>query len=138
MCFRCEREPQNEHSVHAWKIITQNHRMIGHMPDSLAKVLTELNNKDLITDVMAKITGYRQGAPGGTWSKGGGVVLPCTYKIYGKQNNMQTVRHSIVKYCINRLEIMMYGEIMALISHIPYASLMFSYLIVFSIASLIF
>lgn len=42
-----------------------------------------------------KITGYRQPAPGGMWVPGGGIVVPCTYKIYGKKENKKTVRTAL-------------------------------------------
>ena len=39
-----------------------------------------------------KITGYRQAATGGTWVQGGGIVIPCTYKIYGPSDQRNIVR----------------------------------------------
>ena len=69
--------------------------MMGHIPDYFAKLLTDLQNANLIGAVTAKVTGYRQAAIGGVWVPGGGVVLPCTYKIYGDAKNRGTVRNRI-------------------------------------------
>ena len=51
--------------------------------------------KRLKNFVICKITGYRQPAPGGMWVPGGGIVVPCTYKIYGKKENKKTVRTAL-------------------------------------------
>ena len=57
-------------------------------------VFRKLRN-DHIDFVICKITGYRQPAPGGMWVPGGGIVVPCTYKIYGKKENKKTVRTAL-------------------------------------------
>ena len=52
--------------------------MLDHIPDSLAEILTSLNDRNLI-EVHAI----------------GGIVLPCTYKIYGHPENQGTVRNAL-------------------------------------------
>ncbi len=61
----------------------------------VAEIFSNMMNMNLISDVTAKVTGYRQAAPDGVWVPGGGIVLPCTYKIYGGIANRNTVRSQI-------------------------------------------
>ncbi len=49
-------------------------------------------NMNLISDLTAKVTGYRQAAPDGVWVPGGGIVLPCTYYIYGACESIPEIR----------------------------------------------
>ncbi len=69
--------------------------MMGHIPDALAKVLTYLKRRHLITGVTGKVTGEKRAAHSGTWTVGGGIVLPCKYNIYGDVRNKETVRNEI-------------------------------------------
>ncbi len=68
---------------------------MGHVPDGLAKFLTDLKCRHLITGVTAEVTGQKRAAAGGMWTVGGGIVLPCKYKIYGDVRNKETVRNEI-------------------------------------------
>ncbi len=36
-----------------------------------------------LKDILAIVTGHRHSSKEGTWTKGGGIDLPCTYKVYG-------------------------------------------------------
>ncbi len=69
--------------------------MMGHVPDGLAKILTDLKRRHLITGVTGKVTGQKRSAAGGMWTVGGGIVLPCKYNIYGDVRNREIVRNEI-------------------------------------------
>ena len=94
---RCEREPTNDvASTTAWSVreIGTN-TMVGHIPLSVAAVLTELSTKGDVTSVQCKVTGESQRAPGGTFVPGGGPVVPCIYKLYGHPDTASAVRQRL-------------------------------------------
>ncbi len=70
-------------------------QMMGHIPEAVAQVFTYLKDHNLISEVTCKIKGYRQPAIGGIWVQGDGIVLPCTYKVYGDIGNEGAVRNKI-------------------------------------------
>ncbi len=58
--------------------------MMGHVPDALAEVLSDMNENAIgLKDILAIVTGHRHSSQCGTWTNGGGIDLPCTYNVYG-------------------------------------------------------
>ncbi len=41
-----------------------------------------------LKDILEIVTGHRNSSQGGTWTKGEGIDLPCTYMVYGHTNWM--------------------------------------------------
>ena len=62
------------------------------MPRTVAANVTELYNTGHVIHVTAKITDDPTRAPGGTFIPGGGIVVPCIYKLYGNENGKPYVR----------------------------------------------
>ena len=68
---------------------------VGHVPDSLAEVLTPLLESGQVQTVKCQVTGLSRGASEGVWVQGGGVVIPCTYILLGKKLNKPFVRSKL-------------------------------------------
>ena len=58
---------------------------IGHVPEQLEALLNPLWKNGLIKDVRATISGEASRALEGTWNQGGGIEVPCIYRIIGKK-----------------------------------------------------
>lgn len=56
--------------------------IVDHVPESLSKVLTPLMDTWAVVRVVAVIDAEHRRAPEDTWTSGGGIEIPCTYKIY--------------------------------------------------------
>ena len=87
----CMIEDDNKHSKNAIKVLfrgkegkqdKQKERIVGHVPEPLAKILYPMMKKWQILSMKAVITGEKRRAPEGTWGPGGGVELPCIYYVY--------------------------------------------------------
>ena len=70
---------------------------IGHVPEQLAALLNPLWKNGLIKDVRATISGEGRRAPEGTWNQGGGIEVPCIYRIIGKKKNKLKIRNILKK-----------------------------------------
>ena len=80
----------------AIKVISQKKEkevIVGHVPEPLAKVLYPMMKKWMILSLKAKIDGEKRRAPEGMWVPGGGIEIPCTYKIFAAKIN----KHKICK-----------------------------------------
>ena len=91
--FTCERELTNRHS--AWAIVVkkpESSEVAGHVPDDVARVLFPLLSSGEILSMKCAITGLSKAAEEGVWVQGGGIVIPCTYILYGKQLDRPHVR----------------------------------------------
>ena len=58
--------------------------MIGHIPETLAKILSFEMAKEAILSLEAESAESQRDAPEGKWVLRGGIEIPCTYKVYGK------------------------------------------------------
>ena len=85
--FDCEQEPANTHSSWAIVVKKSSGETVGHVPDSLAEVLTPLLESGQVQTVKCQVTGLSRGASEGVWVQGGGVVIPCTYILLGRKLN---------------------------------------------------
>ena len=58
--------------------------MIGHIPETLAKILSFEMAKEAILSLEAESAESQRDAPEGKWVLRGGIEIPCIYKVYGK------------------------------------------------------
>lgn len=96
--LECQLEPENIHSIgrNAIKVM-RGSNVIGHVPESLAQKLAPLMRDGTIVRVVAKITGESRAAPEGMWTQGGGIEIPCKYKLHGLKTNKSLVRQTFTK-----------------------------------------
>ena len=71
------------------------HSISCEIPNSVADIMDQLVASGHINSIRCKTTGLPHGAPGGTFVPGGGVVIPCIYKIYGDEIDRDTVRNAL-------------------------------------------
>lgn len=90
----CTLEPENKHSRNPIKVSTQE-ETVGHVPETLAKVLAPELARETILSMEAEVTGPPTDAPEGKWVLGGGIEIPCSYKIYGMKNKKSELRKKI-------------------------------------------
>ena len=93
----CRIEANNAHSTNAIVVESMNGETVGHIPDGLARIIKPLIRNGLIERVEGKITGDSRSAPEGTWARGGGIELPCKYKLYGPIKHKINVRKMLEK-----------------------------------------
>ena len=58
--------------------------MIGHIPETLAKILSFEMAKEAILSLETESAESQRDAPEEKWVLRGGIEIPCTYKVYGK------------------------------------------------------
>ena len=83
----CESELENLFHVHgnALKVVKSKRnedQIIGHLPDSLAE-------KSIMDKTIA--------ATEGMWMKGGGIQIPCKYKLYGNDSYKDIAKNILEK-----------------------------------------
>ena len=76
---------------------SNNDRVIGHVPDGLAKVFHVLIEDRKLRRITGKITSDARAAPEGTWLQGGGIELPCKYKLHGDKKYKTIVKDALKK-----------------------------------------
>ena len=69
--------------------------IVGHVPELLSEVLSPLMDFWVAVRVFAVIDTEQRRTPKGTWTPGGGIEIPCTYKIYTAKVRKKTVRAKI-------------------------------------------
>ena len=93
--LKCVLEPGNKHSRNAIKVLSTKGETIGHVPETLAKVLAPEMAKETILSLEAEVTGSPRDVPEGKWVLGGGIEVPCTYKVYGRIDLKSDLRKKI-------------------------------------------
>ena len=95
--FTCAMEPSNIYSKNAIAVKEKNsNKIVGHIPEPLAKILYTLMKSCKVYEITCTITGQ--------WVLGGGIELPCRYFLYGPKIRKREVRKCIKdKYEINLL-----------------------------------
>ena len=105
--LQCRRERNNRHSDNA--IVVQKVKSpvksevkvkkkkneditAGHVPEALSEVLSPLMEDGTITRIEAVVDGEHRPAPEGTWVTGGGIEIPCTYRVYSTRENKSKIR----------------------------------------------
>jgi hypothetical protein len=99
--LQCSLEPENEHSDSAI-IVKHNDSVVGHVPEGLCQPLTQLYKNGRVVEISAEILGDPRPSSKGTFVKGGGIEIPCAYKLYGKKDKKREVR-SYIKMEIRKL-----------------------------------
>ena len=74
-----------------------NAQKLTVIPDGLARIIKPLLRNGLIERVEGKMTGDSRSAPEGTWARGGGIELPCKYKLYRQIKHKINVRKMLEK-----------------------------------------
>ena len=97
----CNLEPENEHSDSAI-IVKKGNITVGHIPEGLSQPLTQLFQDGNIVDIECVITGEPRSAEEGTFVQGGGLEIPCTYRLFGLREKKVHV-HSVIKKQIRKL-----------------------------------
>ena len=94
--LECSLEPDNEHSDCA--IVVKNREtVVGHIPEGLCQPLINFFQDGLIVQISAEIIGEPRSSSGGTFVKGDGKEIPCSYKIFGGKYKKSEVRLFIKK-----------------------------------------
>ena len=93
----CELEPENvmNHRGNAVKVVKMNNdqeTIIGHLPDSLAEKVAPMVRRNVIELIEVEITAESAPALQGMWTQGGGIHIPCKYRIYGEKSKRKVVR----------------------------------------------
>ena len=57
------------------------------------QLLSTLVKDSKIKQIYGVTTGHARAAPEGTWTQGGGIELPCKYKIYRRENCKDMVQN---------------------------------------------
>ena len=70
---------------------------MGHVPDDLARLLFPLLTSGTLQLLECEVTGMSKAAEEGVWVQGGGIVIPCTYILYGKKVDKVYVRKEMRK-----------------------------------------
>ena len=66
--------------------------IVGHMPELLGEIIAPLIDSSKITTVIAIITDQHRQAPEGTWVTGGGIEIPCLFKIFTSKEHKKMIR----------------------------------------------
>ncbi len=93
--FRCHREAINRHSEAAIVVRSSSDRVMGHIPDRLARILSPMLGDGHIRKITGTVTGPARSAPEGVWRIGGGIELPCQYVLYGFKKHRAEVRRCL-------------------------------------------
>ena len=75
-------EPENKYSFSAI-IVKKGETFIGHLPKGLCQLSTKLFNDGCVVNISAEISGPPQPSTNGIYVKGGGIEVPCSYKLNG-------------------------------------------------------
>ena len=68
----------------------------GHVPDNLVCVLTLLTSGKVLS-MKCEVTGLSKAAEEQVRMQGGGIVIPCTYVLYGKKVNRADIKDELRK-----------------------------------------
>lgn len=99
----CRLEPENEHSECAI-VVKKGDITVGHIPEGLCQPLSKLFEDGNILQITCVITGDPRSAAGGTFVPGGGLEIPCSYRIFGHKEKKGLVR-SVIKHQIRKLTV---------------------------------
>ena len=92
--FQCELQPTNMYSNHAI-IVKRSDNTVGHVPDALAQKSVPLLENSMVEYMEAVVTEMPRDALEGKWTLGGGIEIPCVYKLYGLKINKRRVRKKL-------------------------------------------
>ena len=85
-------EPCNKHSRNAIKVLLTKRESIGHVPETLSKILAPEMAKEMLLSLEAEVTGSPRDVPEVKWVLGREIEIPCTYKVYGRIDRKSYLR----------------------------------------------
>ena len=83
------------YSNHAIIVKSGDNRTVGHVPDGIAEKLVPMLNNSTVESMEAVVMEMPREAPEGKWTLGGGIEIPCIYKLYGLKKNKRFVRKNL-------------------------------------------
>ena len=101
--LKCFLDPENEHSDSAI-VVKKGDDVVGHVPEGLCQPLTRLFKGGHITEILAEVKGEACPSAKGVFVQGGGIEIPCSYKVFGSRDNKTLVK-SIIKKEIRKLTV---------------------------------
>ena len=81
----CTIEPDNKQSDNAIVVKSGNDDIAGHVPETLAKKLFNFMKSQQIEIMDSEVTGHPRPAPEGKWVVGGGIEIPCKYRLWAEK-----------------------------------------------------
>ena len=91
----CTLEPDNKHSDNAIVVKSGKDDIVGHVPETLAKRSLNFMKSQRIEIMDSEVTGDPRTAPKGRWVIGGGIEIPCKYRLYGPKRVKTEVRTAL-------------------------------------------
>ena len=82
----CTIEADNKHSDNAIVVKSGNDDIVGHVPETLAKKLFKFMKSQQIEIMDSEVTGNSRPAPERKCVIGGGIEIPCKYRLYGPKS----------------------------------------------------
>ena len=84
-------EPENEYSGSAF-IVKTGEIVVGHVPEGLCQLFKQLINDGSVLEIKAEMSGCARPSSNGTFVRGGGIEIPCSYKLFGRGEKKSEVR----------------------------------------------
>ena len=92
-----ERDVNNAFSNHAVSVKSLDGKMVGHLPEILARKISPLLRDGFISKMEGRVTSDAKSSNIGTWTKGGGVVLPARRIIFGEKKHAKFIKNNLRK-----------------------------------------
>ena len=89
--LECLQEPENEYSESAI-IVKEAETVVGHVPEGLCQLFTKLFNDERVVNISAEIMVPPRPSSNGIFVKGGGIEVPCSYKLHRSSDKKVEVR----------------------------------------------
>ena len=93
--FHCHRKAINRHSEAAIVVRSSSDRVMGHIPDRLARIFSPMLDDRHMRKIIGTVTGPARLAPEGVWRIGGEIELLCQYVLYGFKKHRTEVRRCL-------------------------------------------
>ena len=103
--FQCFQDPKNRHSDTV-VVVKKADSIVGHVPERSLSVFLQHSWDFPAVSVDCISTGLPRAASQGTWTVGGGIVIPAKYIIFGKKERKKEI-HLQVKKALAKLELWM-------------------------------
>ena len=91
----CTIEPDNKHCYNAIVVKSRNDNIVGHVPETLVKKLFNFMKSQQIVIKDSEVTGNPRPAPERKWVIGGGIEIPCKYRLYGPKRVKKEIRAAL-------------------------------------------
>ena len=101
--FQCFKDSRNRHSDTA-VVVKKADSIVGHVPEGLCQSFFSILGTFPAVSIDCISTGLPRGASQGTWTVGGGIVIPAKYIIFGKRAYKKEI-HLQVKKALAKLQL---------------------------------